>query len=150
MVSQKSIQDFIEQKKLAVVGVSRDARQFSYQAYSLLKIHGYKVYPINPNTDKIGEDTCYPNVKSLPEQMKGALVMLPPEKTMQVLPEIVKAGIKHVWLQQQTEAPQAIQFCTDHGINVVYSQCIMMFIEPLSFPHCLHRWGKKVIGNLPK
>jgi predicted CoA-binding protein len=114
MVSQKSIQDFIVQKKLAIVGVSRDIKEFSYQAYSLLKTHGYEVFPINPNTDKIGEDKCYPNIKSLPERVNGALMMLPPEKTVCVLPEIAEAGIKYVWLQQKTESPQAIQFCTDH------------------------------------
>jgi uncharacterized protein len=150
MVSQKSIQDFIAQKKLAVVGVSRDTKEFSYQAYNLLKTHGYEVFPVNPNTDKIGDDKCYPDVKSLPERVNGALMMLPPEKTVQVLPDIAEAGIKFVWLRQRTESPQALQFCTVHNINVVYGQCIMMFTEPVSFFHRFHRWGKKVAGNLPK
>ncbi len=150
MVSQKSIQDFIAQKNLAVVGVSRDTKEFSYQAYNLLKTHGYEVYPVNPNTDKIGEDKCYPDVRSLPERVNGALMMLPPEKTVQVLPDIAEAGIKFVWLQQRTESPQALQFCADHNINVVYGQCIMMFTEPVSFFHRFHRWGKKVAGKLPK
>ncbi len=150
MVSLKSIQDFMGQKKLAIVGVSRDFNEFSSQAYNLLKTQGYKVYPINPNTDKIGEDKCYPDVKSLPERVNGALMMLPPDKTIQVLPEIAEAGIKYVWLQQRTESTQAIQFCADHNINVVYGQCIMMFTEPASFFHRFHRWGKKVTGKLPK
>jgi predicted CoA-binding protein len=116
----------------------------------LLKKRGYIVYPINPYAECVENDHCYSNIRSLPEIVGGILIMLPPEKTMQVLPEIAEAGIKHVWLQQQTESPQTIQFCLDHNMNVVYGECIMMFAEPLTFPHRLHRWGKKVIGTLPK
>jgi uncharacterized protein len=141
--------NFLSQKKLALIGVSRDTKQFANVAFRLLKDRGYVIYPINPNTDHVEGDRCFPSISSLPEKVNGALVMLPPEKTMQVLPEIADAGIKHVWLQQQTESPQALQFCADHDIDVVYGECIMMFTEPLSFPHRLHRWVKKVVGKLP-
>jgi uncharacterized protein len=150
MVSQKLIHDFIRQKKLAAVGVSRNTMHFSYQAFKSLKAHGYEVYPVNPNTEKIDEYKCYPNVKSLPESVDGVLMMLPPEKTALVLPEIAEAGIKYIWLQQKTESQRGIQFCTDHNINVVYGQCIMMFIEPVSSFHRFHRWTKKITGRLPK
>lgn len=149
MVQRKSIQDFFAEKKLAVIGVSRDTKKFSYYAYHLLKTRGFAVYPVNPYAEKIKHDKCYPSIKSLPERVGGVLVMLPPEKTMQVLPEIAEVGIKHVWLQQQTETPQAIQFCKDQDIDVVYSECILMFAEPVGFPHRMHRWVKKVAGKLP-
>jgi predicted CoA-binding protein len=150
MVSQKTIADFLSQKKIAIIGVSRDSKQFANTAYRLLKTQGYVVYPVNPFTERVENDRCYPAIKSLPELVDGVLMMLPPEKTLQVLPEVAEAGIQHVWLQQQTDSPQAVQFCVDHNINVVYGECIMMFVEPLSFPHQLHRWGKKVFGSLPK
>jgi predicted CoA-binding protein len=150
MVPRKSIIDFLSQKKLAAIGVSRDAKQFSNSAYRLLKTHGFTVYPVNPNAEQIEGDRCFPNITSLPEKVDRALIMLPPEKTMHVLPEIAAAGIKHVWLQQQTESPQAIQFCSDHNINVVYGECIIMFVEPVGFPHRMHRWVKKVTGALPQ
>ena len=149
MVLRKSIDDFLSQKKLAVIGVSRDTKQFANSAYRLLKEHSYIVYPVNPYAERVENDRCYPNIKALPEQIGGALVMLPPEKTMQVLPEIAESGIKHVWLQQGAESPQAIQFCKDRNINVVYGQCILMFAEPVAFYHRLHRWGVKFIGRLP-
>ena len=150
MVTQKDIQNFLAQKSLAVIGVSRNKNEFANSAYRLLKSRGYTVYPVNPYTEHIEDDKCYPSIKSLPEPVDGALVMLPPQKTMQVLPEIAEAGIKNIWLQQRTDSPQAIQFCKDRKINVVYGECIMMFSEPLDFPHRLHRWGKKVFGLLPK
>jgi uncharacterized protein len=149
MVDRKSIEEFLSQKKLAVIGVSRDTKQFANAAFRLLKERGYTVYPINPYVERVENDRCYPNIKSLSEHVGGALVLLPPEKTMKVLTDIAEVGIKHVWLQQQTESPQAIQFCRDHRINVVYGECIIMFTEPLEFPHRLHRWVKKVTRTLP-
>ena len=150
MVLRKSITDFLSQKKLAVIGVSRDPNQIANCAYRFLKTHGYKVYPINPNTAQVEGDRCFPNIASLPEKVDSALVVLPPEKTMKVLPEITKAGIKHIWLQQQAESPEAIQFCIDRNMNVVNGECIMMFSDPLAILHRIHRWVKKVTGTLPK
>ena len=149
-VTKAVIDDFLAQKKLAIIGVSRNTKEFANLAYRMLKTRGYTVYPVNPFTEIAEGDKCYSKIKSLPEKVDGALVMLPPEKTLQVLPEIAEAGIGHVWLQQHTESPQALQFCADHKINVVYGECIMMFSEPLEFPHKLHRWGLKVFGLLPK
>jgi uncharacterized protein len=150
MVSRQSIGDFLSQKKIALIGVSRDTRQLANVAFRFLKTHAYTVYPVNPNAEQVEGERCFPTLASLPEKVDGVLIFLPPEKTINVLPEIAEAGITHVWLQQQTESPQAIQFCLDHHMNVVYGECIMMFSEPLTFPHRLHRWGKKIIGSLPK
>ena len=149
MVPKSSIDAFLAQRKLAVVGVSRDSKKFSNAAYRVLKDRGYTVYAVNPYAERVEGDRCYPAVKDLPEQVGGALVMLPPEKTEQVLPEIAKAGIKNVWIQQLSETAKAIEFCREQGINVVHGECIIMFAEPVAFPHRMHRWGKKLFGKLP-
>jgi uncharacterized protein len=150
MVALKSVQDFLEPKKLVVIGVSRKKNEFSRMAYVFLKNNGYQVFPINPNASEIEGDKCYSDIRSLPEKVGSALVLLPPEKTIEILPEIEAAGIRHVWLQQQTESPQAIQFCRDHGMDVVYGHCIFMFAEPVAFFHKMHKWGLKIAGKLPK
>lgn len=149
MVTKSSIDAFLTQRKLAVIGVSRDEKEFSHTAYRILKDRGYTVYPVNPYAERVEGDRCYPTVKALPEQVGGALVMLSPEKTENVLPEIAQAGIKNVWIQQRSETAKAIDFCLECGINVVHGECIIMFSEPVAFPHRMHRWGKKVFGKLP-
>ena len=150
MVLRKSIDDFLSQQKLAVVGVSRDAKQFANLAYRLLKDRRYQVYPVNPNAGRLENDRCYPNIQSLPQHVDAALVVLPPEKTMKVISEIADAGIKHVWFQQGTESTETIRFCQDRNINVISGECIIMYLEPLAIPHRLHRWVKKVTGSYPK
>ncbi len=150
MVSRTVVDNFLTQKKIAVVGVSRNPRQFANTAFRLLKERDYTVYPINPYAERVEGDRCYPNIKALPEQVGGVLIMLPPPKTELVLQEIAEAGVKSVWLQQQSETPLAIRFCRDHGIAVVHGECILMFLEPLGIPHRFHRWIKKVTKTLPQ
>jgi predicted CoA-binding protein len=149
MVTQAAIQQFLAQKKIAVIGVSRSTKEFANSAYRMLKSRGYSVFPVNPFTERVEGDRCYTSVKALPEKVDGALVMLPPEKTESVVPEIVAAGIRNIWIQQKSESERAVQYCVDHNINVVHNECIIMFAEPVGFPHRLHRWIKKLTGKLP-
>lgn len=149
MVRRALIDDFLAQRTLAVVGVSRDPKQFSAMAYRLLRERGYSVYPINPNTDHIERDKCYPSLATLPERVDGVVVFLPPAMVMRVLPGIVEAGVQRVWLQQGTESDEAIRFCEDRKISVVHGECILMFAEPVGFVHKAHRWVKKVTHTLP-
>ena len=60
------------------------------------------------------------------------------------------AIIKNIWMQQGSEAKDAINFCKDNGIDVVHGECILMFAEPVSSIHSLHRWINKLIGKYPK
>lgn len=148
-VPRKSVDAFLSQKKLAVMGVSRDTKQFANSIYRLLKERNYTVYPVNPNAEYAENDRCFRDIKSLPEQVGGVLVLLPPEKIFQAVSDITEAGIKHIWLNNQAESKKTLQYCRDHNVNIVYGQCVLMFLEPLAFPHRLHRWINKVTGKFP-
>jgi len=36
------------------------------------------------------------------------------------------AGVRRLWMQQQTESEVAIRYCQENGISVVYGECILM------------------------
>jgi predicted CoA-binding protein len=67
-----------------------------------------------------------------------------------VVHETHGAGIDRVWLQQGAESQAAIQYCLQHGMNVMYGKCILMFAQPRVFFHKLHHWVIQVFGQLPK
>lgn len=148
-VSKSSIDNFLAQKRVAVVGVSRNPQEFANTAYRFLKTHGYTVFPVNPFAERIEGDRCYPNVTALPERIDAALIILPSEKVMDVLPAIIETGVKHIWLQQGIKSDQAVKLCIEHQVNVIYGECILMFAEPVGFPHRFHAWGKKLFGQYP-
>ncbi|MBT8378491.1 MAG: CoA-binding protein [Ignavibacteria bacterium] len=143
------IDEFLEQKKLAVVGVSRKKNKFGNVIYRELKKKGFQVYPINPNTDIVEGDICYPDLFSLPEKVDGAVVNVPPAQTEKIVKEIKEAGITKVWLQQGSQSDDSIKYCERNEIECVSNECILMFAEPAGFIHRAHRWVWGALGKLP-
>ena len=150
MATKSAVSDFVTQRKLAIVGVSRQGKKFGNLAYRELKAKGYRLFPINPHAESIAGKQCYPSLRALPEPVDGVLVVVPPTETEKVVREAAAAGIPRVWMQQGAESPEAIRFCESHGISVVHGECILMFAEPAAFYHRAHRWVWKLLGKLPQ
>ena len=150
MTSKADVQEFYASQPIAVVGVSRDTKKFGNSAYKSLKAQGYKVIPVNPNTDSIEGDKAYPNLKSIPEKVGGVLVIVPPKQTTQVVREAHEAGINRVWMQQGAEDQAAIQYCKDNGMTLIHNECIMMYSEHSAFFHRAHGFVWRLAGQSPK
>ncbi len=149
MNTKAAVDDFLAQRSLAVVGVSRSGKKFGNMAYRELKGKGYQLFPIHPEAEVLEGDKCYARLSALPERSGGVLVIVPPTQTEQVVRDAAAAKIPRVWMQQGAESEEAIRFCEEHGISVVAGECILMFAEPLRFYHKPHRWVWKLLGKLP-
>ncbi len=149
MTTMAGVTEFLEQKTLAVIGVSRSKKKFSNTVYKALKTKGYQLFPVNPYVDRIDGEPCFPDIQSIPSKVEGIVIVVPPNQTEKAVKEAAAAGIKHVWIQQGAESPGAINFCRNNGINVIHNHCILMFADP-SLPHKCHRYLWKVLGKLPK
>lgn len=143
------IDDFLSQKKLAVVGVSRKKEKFGNTIFRELKKKEYRVFPVNASADTIEGEQCYTDLKSLPEPVGGAVIVVPPEKTVQVVQDAKEAGITRIWMQYGAQSETAVNFCKDNNITVVANECILMFAEPVGFFHKIHRGIWKLIGLYP-
>lgn len=150
MTSKTLVEDFISQKNIAVIGVSRKKTKFGNAIYKEMKKKDYKVFPVNPNCSDFEGDKCYPNLSSIPENIDGVVINIPPQKAVDVLKDVNGAGIKRVWLQQGSQSDEAVKYCEDNNINCVSNECIIMFTKPLGFVHRVHKWIWKVMGKLPK
>jgi predicted CoA-binding protein len=150
MNSKKLVNEFLNQNKIAVVGVSRKRNKFGNVIYRELKKKGYQVYPINPNTNVVEGDTCYPDLLSLPEKIDAAVINVIPAKTEKVVKELKEAKINKVWLQQGSQSDNAIRYCKQNGIECISHECILMFVEPAGFIHRAHRWVWGMLGKLPQ
>lgn len=150
MTTRAAVNDFLAQRKLAVVGVSHSGKGFGYAAYKELKGKGYRLFPVNPNAESFGSEPCYPNLSALPEPVDGALIVVPPVETEKVVRDAVAAGIRHVWMQQGAQSEAAVRFCQLNGISVVHGECILMFAEPAAMYHRMHRFVWRLLGKLPR
>lgn len=150
MNSLKIVDNFLAQNSFAVVGVSRSGKKFGNSIYRMLKERGRKVFPVNPLTESVEGDRCYPHLRDLPEKVGGVVVVVPPKQTESIVKEAAEAGIRRVWMQQGSESRKAIQYCEQFGLDAVYGQCIFMFAEPVTSFHKFHMWTRKILGRLPK
>ena len=149
MNSKKVVDDFLVQKKIAVVGVSRKKTKFGNAIYKELKQKGYHVFPINPHITVFEGDTCYPDLLSLPEKVDAVIINVPPVQTEKIVREVREAGINKIWLQQGSQSEDAVKFCKENGIDCVSNECILMFAQPSAFIHRAHKWVWGVLGKLP-
>ena len=149
MASKKLVEEFLSQKKIAVVGVSRKKTKFGNMIYKELKQKNYQVFAVNPNIAKHEGDICYPGLLSIPEKIDAVIINVPPAQTEKVVREAKQVGINKVWLQQGSQSNEAIKYCEENGIDCVSNECILMFAQPTAFFHRAHKWLWGVLGKLP-
>ncbi|MEM2887922.1 MAG: CoA-binding protein [Candidatus Bathyarchaeia archaeon] len=115
-----------EKNVVAVAGANENTEKYGHIVYRDLKQAGYKVYPVNPNTEKVLGDKCYPNLRSLPQKPDVVNLVVPPKVTEQIVQECSQLGITMVWMQPGSESEKAVEFCHKNGIHVIHGECIMV------------------------
>ncbi len=127
MASKKQIKAFLDKRNVfAVVGASRDPQKYGHQVYKDLKNAGYKVYPVNPNAQEVLGDKCYPSLEELPERPDVVVVVVPPRATEQIVKACKELGVRKVWMQPGSESEEAVRYCEENGLEVIYNTCIMV------------------------
>jgi predicted CoA-binding protein len=144
------ILNFLEGKEFAMAGVSRNPKKFGGTVFAELTQKGYTIYPVNPNTDKIGDHACYKDIASLPGHVKKLVVMTPKNETRDVVEQAVQKGIHQIWIQQMSDSPEAIKLAEDNHVELVTGECIYMHAEPVSGFHKFHRSIRKLFGMFPR
>lgn len=149
MATLKQIEEFISSGLIAMVGVSRNPRKFGYTAFRELKEKGMNLIPVNPFTDEILQNKVYRDIKSLPSETKGVIIMTPKKQTTDVIKEAKARGIKQIWIQQMSDTREALAELKDTDINYITGECILMHYKPHSI-HKFHAWLMKLFGKYPK
>jgi uncharacterized protein len=136
------VQEFLAQKKIAVVGVSDKRETGSNLAYRKFKENDYQVYGVNPRLSEFEGAPCYADLKSIPEKPDAVFILASPKVTDQIVQECVDLGVKHVWMhcmmgtkpglaQSMTSVSQdAVQMCRENGIKVIPGSCPNQYLDP--------------------
>lgn len=149
MVTLKQIEEFIASEPIAIAGVSRNPRKFGFTAFRELKEKGMKIIPVNPYAEEIHGSKVYPDIKSLPDNVKGLIIMTQKSRTAGVVKEAKERGLKHIWIQQTSDSKEALAELQGSDINYITGQCILMHYKPHSI-HKFHGRLKKFFGRFPK
>jgi len=151
------VEEFLAQKKIAVVGVSDKRDTGCNLNYRKFKDTGYQVFAVNPRISKFEGDPCYPDLKSIPEKPDAVFILASPKVTDQIIQQCVELGIKHVWMhcmmgtkpglvQSMTSVSQdAVRICRENGIQVIPGSCPNQFLKP-DFGHAMMRGMWSLFG----
>ena len=157
MASQRTpletIEDFLDQGRIAMVGISRNPKEFSRMLFDEMCRRGYDMVPVNPAMPEIPGQQCFARVQDIQPPVDAALLMTSPAVTDAVVRDCVEAGIRRVWMYSAGGAgavnPQAVEFCRQHRIQVVEGECPYMFF-PRPGLHGIHTFIRKITGHYPR
>lgn len=149
MITQQQISDFLANDPIALAGASKNKKKFGFTAFKELTDKGLNLIPVNPNADEIYGVKVVQEIKDLPNKVNALLVMTKKDQTLSVVQEAKEKGIKHIWIQQMSETPEAIEEFKGTDVNLISKQCVLMFHEPRSI-HKFHRNIKRLFGRLPR
>jgi len=148
---RKTIQNFLDLKKVAIAGASPKKDNFGLYLLKELTKLGKKVYPVNPHYDEIEGINCTPSLKDLPEDVENLILAVPPELSEEIVAQVSGTGIKRVWMVKGmgkgAYSEKAHSTCDASQIEVVYGVCPMMFYGEGG--HKFHLWLRRTFGKLP-
>ena len=152
---ETKVNDFLAQKRIAVMGVSRDHSRHPVGnlIYRRLKGGGHDVFAVNPNMESFEGQPCFPDLKSIPGGVDGAVIITRPEATERIVRDCSDAGVRRVWMHQgmggrSSVSPEAVSYCRAHDISVIAGACPMMYGEKVDFGHACMRWMLGLTGKL--
>lgn len=148
------IQTFLEQKRIAVAGVSRSKNEAANVIFRKLRDGGYQVFAVNPNAEGVEGTHSYEDLAQIPEGVDAVVIATHPKATLDVVQQCIDLGIRHVWMHrsfgQGSFSEEAAALARNNGIQIIPAGCPMMFCEPVDMGHQCMRWFLRLTGSLPR
>lgn len=149
-----NIENFLSYRRLAMVGVSRNAKDFSRTLFRELNSRGYDMVPVNPAVDEVEGVKCFGRVSEIEPAVQGALLMVPSRLSADVVKDCAAAGISQIWFYrgggEGAVSPQALQTCEEYNISTIPGECPYMYLAGGAWYHGVHRFCRKIVGTLPQ
>jgi predicted CoA-binding protein len=153
MTAIERIHDFLSQNRFAVVGVSRQPKDFSRMLFRELVQRGYDAIPVNPKARDIDGRPCFSRIEEIQPPIEGALLMTAPAITETLVRDCAAARIKRVWMFRGggtgAVSAEAVRFCESSGISVIPGECPFMYLPRTGWVHRLHGLIRKIARTYP-
>lgn len=136
--------ELLAQRRLVLVGVSRDEKDFSRMVQRELLKRGYDVVPVNPAAAGAQLDgrTAFARVKDVAPPVDGAIFFTAPDQTAAAAEEALAAGVRRLWFHRGggagASSPEAIAACQAAGVEPVTGLCPFMALPDAGWFHRLH------------
>lgn len=110
-------------KRIAVVGVSNKPERDSHAIAKFMIGKNYRVYPVNPNYQKVLNIPCYKDLKQISEPVDLVDIFRKSEFVEPIVDEAIEIGAKAIWMQLGVINHKAAEKALSAGIKVVMDRC---------------------------
>jgi len=145
---------FLEEKRIAVAGVSRQSGQAANAVFKKLVDSGYDVVPVNPSAAQVEGVRCYPDLASVPGELGAVVIATHPGVAAAMVRQCKERGVGRVWFHRSFGAgsvsPDAVRECERLGLDAIVGGCPLMFCDPVDVGHRCMRWWLQRNGRVPK
>jgi hypothetical protein len=145
--------EFLAQRRIALVGVSRNPRDLSRALFRELRKRGYDLVPVHPEMASLDGIPCAKRVQDIRPPVDGALLMTAPAVTDRVVRDCAEAGVTRIFMHRGVGpgavSPAAVAFCHERGIAVVEGACPFMLLPGTGWLHRTHGLVSRLIGHHP-
>jgi predicted CoA-binding protein len=124
-------------KTIAIVGISTNKTRDSHFVGRYLKNAGYTVIPVNPTATEILDETCYPDLKSIPVAVDAVDIFRKPSDVPGVVEEALALNPqpKVIWLQLGTGTHDALKERAEaQGVALLQNRCMKVDHQFLKRP----------------
>lgn len=111
-------------RTIAVVGLSPNPNRPSHEIASYLQAQGYRIIPVNPNTDAVLGERSYPNLRAVPEQVDVVQIFRRTEDVPPVVEDAIAIRAKAVWMQEGIVHNEAAGRGRRAGLAVIMDRCM--------------------------
>lgn len=144
MKAQGLIAEFLQGRRIAVVGVSRKGDSAANVVFRKLRDSGYEVFAVNPNASEVEGVRCFPTVGSIPGALDGIVLATHPDVSLGVVRQAAEKKVPLVWFHRSFGQGSVSAAATSEGrrlgMRCIVGGCPMMYCEPIDFPHRCMRW----------
>ncbi len=118
------INAFLNQSKnIAFIGINKDPKSLSYKIFENLK-NDLNVLPISEEIEILNKK-CYANLSEIKCKLDAAIIVTTTQKTLKACQECFENKILNVWIEIGSESKEALDYCKDKNMNVVYLHSIL-------------------------
>ena len=146
---------FLAGRRFALVGVSRNPKDFSRMVLRELLKRGYDVVPVSPALAASGAEVegrrAVASLSGLSPAVGGAIFMTPPAHSGAAVQEALAAGVRRIWLHRGggpgAAGPEALAACRAAGVTPVTGLCPFMALPDAGWFHRMHALFRHEAGR---
>ena len=109
---------------VAVVGASKDPGKPSGHIPYLLQRRGFRIIPVNPNSQDVLGERTFPSLLDIEEPVDVVDVFRPAAEAPEIAHQAVAIAAKALWLQLGIMSDEAREIAESAGLDYVENLCM--------------------------